>query len=88
MVARDKISRITAIINGDEYVIKGNAEGQHIEKVAQYVDAKMNQLTQTNRYLTPKKVAVLAAVNIADELFRLQEDYQALIKLLDEDKKV
>jgi len=87
MGAKDKISRVSARIHGEEYIIKGNAETQHIEKVAQYVDSKMNQLTLSNRYLTPKKVAVLAAVNIADELFRLQEDYEALIKLLDEDKK-
>ena len=87
MSAKDKITRVSAKIHGDEYIIRGDAEKLHIEKVAQYVDLKMNQLTLSNRYLTPKKIAVLAAVNIADELFRLQEDYEALIKLLDEDKK-
>ena len=87
MSAKDKITRVSARIHGDEYIIRGNAEAQHIEKVAQYVDLKMNQLTLSNRYLPPKKIAVLAAVNVADELFRLQEDYEALIKLLDEDKK-
>ncbi len=88
MSTKDKINRVTARIHEDEYVIKGNAERKHIEKVAAYVDLKMTQLTLSNRYLNPKKIAVLAAVNIADELFRLQEDYEALIKLLDEDKKV
>lgn len=87
MNAKDKISRVNVRILNDHYVIKGNAEKNHIEKVASYVDLKMKQLTLKNPYLTPLKIAVLTAVNITDEFFRLQKDYDELIKLLDEDRK-
>lgn len=87
MGAKDKFNKVKARIYDDEYVIKGSAEKQYIEKVASYVDMTMKQLTLKNPTLSAKKIAVLAAVNVADELLRLKEDYEALIKMLDEDKK-
>jgi cell division protein ZapA len=33
-------------------------------------------------------VAVLAALNISDELYKLQEDYDSLAKLLEEEKLI
>lgn len=87
MKAKDKINKVSVRIFDDEYVIKGSADIYHIEKVASLVDQKMKQLCQKNPYLSPKKIAVLTALNIADELFRLRDDYDALIKLLDETKQ-
>lgn len=84
---RDKINRVTVKIYSEEYVIKGNAEGKYIEKVATYVDHKMNDISRKNPGLNSHKVAVLAAVNISDEYLRLKADYEELIKLLDEEDK-
>ena len=75
MNAKEKSNKVDVRILNDHYVIKGNAEKAYIEKVAAYVDLKMKQLTLKNPYLSPLKIAVLAAVNITDELFRLQDDY-------------
>lgn len=86
MAAKEKVNRVSVRIMDEDYVIRGNAGTAHIEKVAAYVDLKMKQLGLKNPCLSPKKTAVLAAVNIADELFRLQEDYDTLIKLLDDNK--
>ncbi|MBO5301560.1 MAG: cell division protein ZapA [Peptococcaceae bacterium] len=33
-----------------------------------------------------RDVAVLAAMNIAEEYYQLQQDYQALIDMIDEEK--
>jgi len=87
MNAKEKVNKANVRILNDHYVIKGNVDKSHIEKVAAYVDLKMKQLTLKNPYLSPLKIAVLAAVNIADEFFRLQDDYDELTKLLDEDRK-
>lgn len=86
MSAKEKTNRVNVKIFNDEYTIKGNAEARYIEKVAAYVDLKMKHFALIDPILSPKKIAVLAAVNITDELFKLQEDYDELIKLLDEDK--
>lgn len=87
MGAKEKTNRAGVRIFNDEYTIKGNADPRYIEKVAAYVDLKMKHFALKDPTLSPKKIAVLAAVNITDELFKLQEDYDELIKLLDEDRK-
>ncbi len=87
MCAKEKINRITVKIFNDEYTIKGNAEVRHIQKVAGYVHEQMKNLSLKNPYLPPTKVAVLTSVNMADDLLRLKEDYEALVKLLDEENK-
>ncbi|MCR4440717.1 MAG: cell division protein ZapA [Peptococcaceae bacterium] len=84
--SKDKINRVNVRILNEDYVIKGDADTKHIEKVSSYVDLKMKQLTLKYPHLSPGKVAVLAAINIADEYLRLSSDYDELIKLLDQDK--
>lgn len=79
-------TRVTVKIYGEEYVVKGFASSEYIEGIAAYVDKKMHLIGNKNPHLSVSKVAVLAALNIADELHKLQEDYDSLVKLLDEEK--
>lgn len=53
--------------------------------VAGYVDDRMNEIAKGNHRLDTAKIAVLTAVNIADEYIRLQQEYQELLRLLQED---
>lgn len=76
-------SRVTVNIYGEEYVVRGNASPEHIEKLASQVNEKMRMIFSRNPNLSPNKVAVLTALNLADELAHLQEDYNNLIQLLD-----
>jgi cell division protein ZapA len=52
-----------------------------------YVDRRMRMIGQRNHNLSITKVAVLTALNLADELNKLQEDYDQMIKALEEEKK-
>ncbi|MFZ5942484.1 MAG: cell division protein ZapA [Bacillota bacterium] len=74
-------------IYGDNYYIKGSNDSSYIIKVADYVDKKMNMIGQRNPHLSLKQVAVLASLNIADELYKLQNDYDKLLQILEEGKK-
>lgn len=57
-------------IFGQEYGVKGDADSDYIRKVAEYVDAKMRDVEETlPKGSSPLKVAVLAALNLTDELF-------------------
>jgi cell division protein ZapA len=47
----------------------------------------MRMIGQRNHNLSTTKVAVLTALNLADELNKLQEDYDQMIKALEEEKK-
>ena len=61
-------------IYGTEYPIRGIADEEYILKVAEYVDAKMREIDQKVAVKSALKVAILAALNITDELFRERLD--------------
>jgi len=65
---------VTVNIFGQEYTLKGGADADYVQKVAQFVDERMNEVARNASVASTAKVAILAAVNIADELFREQQN--------------
>ena len=57
-------------ICGHTYTIKGEADQEYILRVAAYVDRKMREVMEKLPVASPSKVAILASLNIADELFK------------------
>ena len=57
-------------IFGHSYTIRGEAEQEYIMGVAAYVDRKMREVTEKLPVASLSKVAILASLNIADELFK------------------
>lgn len=57
-------------IFGHTYTIKGEADHEYIMGVAAYVDRKMREVTEKLPVASLSKVAILASLNIADELFK------------------
>ncbi len=61
-------------IFGQNYTIRGEAEQEYILRVASYVDRKMREVTEklpvASVSSSLSKVAVLASLNIADELMK------------------
>ncbi|MCE2392238.1 MAG: cell division protein ZapA [Proteobacteria bacterium] len=85
---KEAIHKATVRLLGQEYRIRGDANGDHLDAVAAHVDGVMNQLRQTSP--SNQDVPLLAALNIASELLRLRdaervtgERIQALIELVD-----
>lgn len=60
-------------IYGRRYRLRSTHEGSDIEKLAAFVDRRMRQLAQHLPQVDTAKLAVLAALNIAEELFREQQ---------------
>ncbi len=75
---------MTVDIYGQKYTLMGESSTDHIQKVATYVDEKMNQISKKSPILDTTKISVLTAINIADELFRLQKEHEELRSLLEE----
>lgn len=69
----DETKVTTVDIFGREYKIRGFADEAYISKVAKYVDGKMRELAKNSSSISHDKLAILAALNIADELFRDKE---------------
>ncbi|WP_227765757.1 cell division protein ZapA [Zhaonella formicivorans] len=84
---KDYKNRVSVNIYNSEYVVRANEPSDYIEMLAALVDRKMRQIGQRNPNMPVSKVAVLTALNLADELCKLQEDYDALVKLIEEAKR-
>lgn len=76
----------TVNINGLDYVVRGESP-EYIRVLAAYVDKKMRQVGEKFPQLPPHKLTVLTALNIADELHKVQQDYDTLVKLIQEEKR-
>ena len=74
----------TVEIFGREYKIKGFADEKYIVKVAKYVDEKMKELSSTSSMIAQDRLAILAALNIADELFRGREEASETFTLVEQ----
>lgn len=61
-------------IYGKEYTVKGDADKSYIESVAEYVDSKMKEVDANVPFESSLRVAILAAMNITDELFSQKSD--------------
>jgi len=57
-------------IYGNDYPIKGNTDVEYIRRVAKYVDGKMKEVFKDVPSEDSLKIAILAALNITDELFK------------------
>ena len=71
-------------ILGQKFTISSEAEEGYMLKVAGYVDSKMQELMQASKPVSKSNVAMLAALNIADELQRLKDSHQAVLTRLDQ----
>jgi cell division protein ZapA len=64
-------------IYGKTYSLKSSSDQVSAEEVAAYVDAKMRELAAVRSKTSSADLAVLAALNIAQELMELQKKTQA-----------
>ncbi len=55
-----------------------------MRRVAGYVDGKMQELLQSPKPIARSNIAVLAALNIADEYHRLKEAHESMLIKLDQ----
>ena len=75
---------VNVTIYGHEYTLKGEADSDYVQKVARYVDRKMKEVAENSTIASTTKVAILAAINIADELFRERQKRHEALAMLDE----
>lgn len=94
-------NRVSVKIYGQEYTIAGEKTREHIIRVADHVDSKMHEIAKSIPSSPASALAVLSAVNIADEYFsviqntsdirkqneQLEKDTQHYVQLWDEAKK-
>ena len=70
-------SSIRVEIYDQNYHLRGT-DPEYIQDLAKYVDGKMRLISQQASTVDSLKVAVLAALNIADELHVLKRRYESV----------
>jgi cell division protein ZapA len=64
---------ISVEIRGQRYPIRSALDPQYVERLAIYVDEKMRAAADSTPTGDMLRLAVLAALNVADELFRCRD---------------
>ena len=78
MAGRGKDQLVQVEIYGHRYTLKATKDPSWVESVASHVDRKMREISATTPTVDSLKVAILAAVNIADEYFQLKVEGEAI----------
>ena len=68
---------VRVYIYDQSYDIRGKLDPVYLETLARFVDAKMESITDKGEVVDSLRVAVLAALNIADDYFRLKAKHES-----------
>ena len=72
----DELSSIKVSIFGREYNVKGGSDEEYVKKLASHVDSVMREIAEKTGSLSSARIAILAALNIADELFKERRNFR------------
>ena len=64
-------------VYGQRLALQGDGDERYVHELALYVEGQMNSIAKNLTTSTPTKVAILAAINIADQLFKQESRRQA-----------
>jgi cell division protein ZapA len=75
---------VPVVIQGQRYPIRSALDPTYIAELAAYVDAKMRAAAESGTAQDTLRLAVLAALNIADEVFRCRDLADRQLRAVDE----
>jgi cell division protein ZapA len=68
---------ISVEIHGQRYPIRSTLDPEYVTRLASYVDEKMRAASDATPTTDSLRLAVLTALNVADELFRCRDANRA-----------
>ena len=79
--------KITVEMYGQRYTLRVTTEEKEkVQAIAAHVDQMMHKVGDNQSRLDYRDVAVLAAMNIAEEYFRLQNEYEEILTIVNEER--
>jgi cell division protein ZapA len=72
---------------GQTYTVKTDAEEEYIMEVAKFVNEKMEEVLKKTKTVSTLNVAILTALNIADDLIKEKEKRKALLREIETKSK-
>ncbi len=72
-------------IFGSDYTLISDKEEEYVKEIARYLDKKMRDMDKNPSLKSSNRLAVLTALNIAEELFQEREYRKKVIDQLNEE---
>jgi cell division protein ZapA len=74
-------------IFGTDYSLVSEGNDEYLKSIARYLDDKMREIDRSQNLKSVSKVAILAALNIVEELFQEREYRGKLISEINEEAR-
>jgi cell division protein ZapA (FtsZ GTPase activity inhibitor) len=90
---------VTVEVAGQKFQLKTDGDEAYVKSLARYVTEKIDEAKQSARTVTTQSLVILAALNIADDLFqtrrssselkrRVRDKSRTILDLLDKEAKL
>ena len=70
-------------LDGLTYVLRGSGGKERLEQTADFVAQKIAAVREHSPHYSTTRTAMLAALQIAEEMLALQEEYQEMLEVAD-----
>jgi cell division protein ZapA len=70
--------RVDVEIFGKVYTVRGDKDPDYVRRVAEFVDRKMREIEQVTDTVSTSRIAILASLNIANELMTMLDESEEL----------
>lgn len=78
---KHKKNRFSVKILGEELVVVGDISEKYVSKLVEYINQVGEDITRAYPRLPRRRILGLTMINIADEYFKLKENYNKDMKL-------
>ncbi|HEU18895.1 MAG TPA: cell division protein ZapA [Deltaproteobacteria bacterium] len=75
--------RFNIKVMGQDFSVLSDRGEEHVADVVQYVNDKAKDIGSASKDISTLGIAILVALNVADELFRLKEEREDFYSLLE-----
>lgn len=79
----EKPSLVHVEIFGQTYAVRAGSDPGYVERLAAFLDERMKEVSRSSGGVDSLRVAVLTALNLADECFRLRREAEEAVATSD-----
>lgn len=78
LIVPKSLEPIRVEIYDQEYSVRGELDADYLQQLGRFLDARMRAVAERSRTVDSLRVAILAALNLADEYHRLKSKYESV----------
>lgn len=82
------MTKTVVSIGGVEYTLCGEENTEYIHRVALKVNSKIEEMREKHPDLTNMQLAMLTAINLADDYIKLYDEYEVLKRSMEGPSKI